>query len=220
MSTKRSPFDSLESPALLQEQVYQQIRYLLITGQLSPGQRLVIRTLADSMGTSPMPVRDALQRLAAQGVLSGKRTLCVPELSDQDIHDILSIRLELELLAVERVIERATDPELKTLEQAFKALERSTAHNNPHEFLQANAHFHLTIASLAHSQMLVNTLEPLWLRMGPTIKLLPHERANLQAVLPVHKRILDALKVRDLAAARQAIRDDLLNTHQKQPLGT
>ena len=220
MSTQTSPFDSLESPALLQEQVYQQIRHLLITGQLAPGQKLVIRTLAEQMGTSPMPVRDALQRLAAQGVLSGKRTLCVPELSGQDVNDILSIRLQLEILAVEHVIERATDSEIASLEDEYHALEAAVARNNAHAFLQANAHFHLKIALLAHSQMLVSTVEPLWLRMGPTIKLLPHERAHLPAVLPVHRRILDALVARDVTAARQAIRDDLLNTNMDQPLRT
>lgn len=164
------------------------------------------------MGTSPMPVRDALQRLAAQGVLIGKRSLEVPVLSEQEITDILAIRLRLEELAAERAIERATDTQLRGMEKHYKALEDAALGNRPHDFLQCNALFHLHIAELAHSPSLYSTIEPLWLKLGPAIKLLPHEQDYLPSVLPVHRRIVDALITRNAAAARQAIHEDLIGS--------
>lgn len=212
MSAKPLPFKSLKSPALLQEQVYRQVTHQLVTGRLRPGQKLVIRTLSQAMGTSPMPVRDALQRLAAQGVLIGKRSLEVPVLSEQEITDILAIRLRLEELAAERAIERATDTQLRGMEKHYKALEDAALGNRPHDFLQCNALFHLHIAELAHSPSLYSTIEPLWLKLGPAIKLLPHEQDYLPSVLPVHRRIVDALITRNAAAARQAIHEDLIGS--------
>lgn len=212
MSAKPLPFKSLKSPALLQEQVYRQVTHQLVTGRLRPGQKLVIRTLSQAMGTSPMPVRDALQRLAAQGVLIGKRSLEVPVLSEQEITDILAIRLRLEELAAERAIERATDTQLRGMEKHYKALEDTALGNRPHDFLQCNALFHLHIAELAHSPSLYSTIEPLWLKLGPAIKLLPHEQDYLPSVLPVHRRIVDALITRNAAAARQAIHEDLIGS--------
>lgn len=214
MSAKPLPFKSLKSPALLQEQVYRQVTHQLVTGRLRPGQKLVIRTLSHAMGTSPMPVRDALQRLAAQGVLIGKRSLEVPVLSEQEVADILAIRLKLEELAAERAIERATDAQLRGMEKHYKALEDAVQGNRPHDFLQCNALFHLHIAELAHSPSLYSTIEPLWLKLGPAIKLLPHEQDYLPSVLPVHKRIVDALIARNVKAAKQAIYDDLMGNNQ------
>jgi DNA-binding GntR family transcriptional regulator len=216
MSAKPLAFKSLKSPALLQEQVYRQVTHQLVTGRLKPGQKLVIRTLSQAMGTSPMPVRDALQRLAAQGVLTGKRSLEVPVLSEQEITDILAIRLKLEQLAAERAVERATDTQLRGIEKHYRALEDAALGNRPHDFLQCNALFHLHIAELAHSPSLYSTIEPLWLKLGPALQLLPHEQEHLPAVLPVHRRIVDALIQRNARAAQQAIYDDLMGNLQNQ----
>ncbi|WP_158618393.1 GntR family transcriptional regulator [Candidimonas sp. SYP-B2681] len=205
-------FASLDTPALLQEQVYRQITEKLITGELRPGEPLVIRKLSEAMGTSPMPVRDALQRLAALGVLVGKRTLCVPHLSTRELADIRDIRLTLEGLALVRAVQYADDASIAGLGVHFRKMEKAARQNNLHHFLRANAYFHLHIVHLAASPVLTGIIEPLWLRLGPAIKLTSQELQQLHLTLPVHRKILDALIARDLAAAQQALAEDILDS--------
>jgi len=86
----------------LQEQLYQNLRQALLSGRFQPGERLKIRDLADEWGTSPMPVRAALQRLVAEGALEGEpqRSLRVPVMTRERYLQILQVRQSLEGLAV------------------------------------------------------------------------------------------------------------------------
>lgn len=208
----QGPFESLNSPALLQEQVYRQITEKLITGELRPGDQLVLRQLSEAMGTSPMPVRDALQRLAALGVLVGKRTLCVPRLSVRELADIRDIRLNLEGLAVVRAVQHANTESLAELSGHYRDMEEAARRNDLRHFLKANAHFHLHIVHMADSPVLAGIIEPLWLRLGPAIQLSPEEQQQLHLALPVHRHILDALIARDTRAAQQALHEDILDS--------
>ncbi len=216
-SVKKNPFESLDSPALLQEQVYRQIAQKLITGELRPGDQLILRKLSEAMGTSPMPVRDALQRLAALGVLVGKRTLSVPQLSARELADIRDIRLNLETLAVVRAVQYANTKSLAVLSAHYQDMEKAASHNDLHHFLRANAHFHLHIVHMAESPVLASIIEPLWLRLGPAIQLSPEERRQLHLTLPIHRSILDALIARDAGAAQQALREDILDSFGSLP---
>ncbi len=205
-------FENLNTPALLQEQVYRQITEKLITGELRPGDPLVLRQLSAAMGTSPMPVRDALQRLAAVGVLVGKRTLCVPKLSSRELADIRDIRLRLEGLAVVRAVQYANEASIAVLADYYREMEDAAHENNLHQFLRANAYFHLHIVHMAESPVLTGIIEPLWLRLGPAIKLTPQEQQQLHLTLPVHRKVLDALIARDVKAAQQALNEDILDS--------
>lgn len=216
--TGQNQFENLASPALLQEQVYKQITEKLITGELRPGDQLVLRQLSAAMGTSPMPVRDALKRLAAVGVLVGKRTLCVPTLSPRELADIRDIRLNLEGLAVLRAVPQATSESLATLSGHYQHMETAAHNNDLHHFLRANAHFHLYIVRMAESPVLTDIIEPLWLRLGPAIQLTDQEQRQLHLTLPVHRRILDAFIARDVHAAQQALHEDILDSFGSLPV--
>jgi len=216
-ANRQNPFQNLASPALLQEQVYRQITEKLITGELRPGDQLILRQLSSAMGTSPMPVRDALQRLAAQGVLVGRRTLCVPTLSPQELADIRDIRLTLEGLLVVRAVKQANSEGLSVLSSHYQQMEVAAENNDLRHFLKANAHFHLQIVHMAHSPVLAGIIEPLWLRLGPAIKLSDQEQRQLPLTLPVHRKILDAFNARDVDAAQEALREDILDSFGALP---
>ena len=101
----------------LQEQLYQNIRSGLLSGRFQPGERLKIRDLAAEWGTSPMPVRAALQRLVAEGALEGEpqRSVRVPPMTRERYQNIFQVRLGLEGLAVELAIPRLTPADLAEL---------------------------------------------------------------------------------------------------------
>ena len=99
----------------LQERLYQRLREDLLAGRFQPGERLKIRDLANQWGTSPMPVRAALQRLVAEGALEGEaqRSLRVPLMTRERFLQILQVRLSLEGLAAESASGRLDEQALK-----------------------------------------------------------------------------------------------------------
>lgn len=212
-----SGFANVEAAPPLHEQIYAQLRHKLMTGQLRPGVPLVIRQLSQEMGTSPMPVRDALQRLATQGALVGKRTLCVPRLSSAELLEIRDIRLHLEDLALCRAMDRAGSESWRRVSDSFAAMQKAAQHNDVPGFLGANARFHLSIAQLADSPLLVSIIEPLWLRLGPAIELTDEERRQLSRTLPLHRRMMEAMMAGDRTVARAALREDILQSFASLP---
>ena len=109
----------------LQDQLYQNIRSGLLSGRFQPGERLKIRDLAAEWGTSPMPVRAALQRLVAEGALEGEaqRSLRVPAMTRERFEQLLPVRINLEGLAVELAAARITPAELTTLQGCIERME-------------------------------------------------------------------------------------------------
>ncbi|MCY1364285.1 HTH-type transcriptional regulator McbR [compost metagenome] len=101
----------------LQEQLYQRLRDGLLAGHFQPGERLKIRDLASAWGTSPMPVRAALQRLVAEGALEGEqqRSVRVPAMTRERFEHLLQVRLALEGLAVESAAPRLAADDLAAL---------------------------------------------------------------------------------------------------------
>ena len=101
--------------APMHEMVYDRIREAFASGQVVPGQRIVIRDLARALGTSMMPVRDALRRLEAENavVLTNGRTLAVPSLSAKDYEELCMIRVTLESLAAREAAKHITAAELE-----------------------------------------------------------------------------------------------------------
>ena len=104
----------------LQEQLYQRLRADLLAGRYLPGQRLKIRDLAAAWGTSPMPVRAALQRLAAEGALEGEaqRSLHVPQMDGERYRHLLQVRLSLEGLAAEAQVSQLSLPSARACPEA------------------------------------------------------------------------------------------------------
>src|SRR5690349_5103594 len=113
------------SHSTVHEKVYDRIRDALVAGKMLPGQRIVIRELASALGTSMMPVREALRRLEAENALvaTSGGTLTVPILSPIDYEELCLIRVALESKAAAEAATRITPRELDKLERVLVALE-------------------------------------------------------------------------------------------------
>ena len=131
----------------LQQQLYQNLRQALLSGRFQPGERLKIRDLADEWGTSPMPVRAALQRLVAEGALEGEpqRSLRVPLMTRERFLQILQIRQSLEGLAVEDGVPRLQGADIEVLQACTEAMEEAVRRRDVQAYLEHNSHFHLTL---------------------------------------------------------------------------
>lgn len=192
----------------LNDQVYEELRHVIMSGLLQPGSPVTIRGLAAQLGTSMMPVRDALRRLLADRILEmdGQRRYRLRLLSKAEFEEILALRLDLEGSLVERAAAHATEDDIKTIEDIQSRLEDRSERNE--NFLDLNQEFHFTLYAFAGKPMTLGLVESLWLQAGP---LLNHYRLQNggETAIRHHRSIIDALKRRDPAAARAAIQSDL-----------
>lgn len=195
----------------LNEQIYQQIKEKLIIGEFRPGDRLVLRTLAAALGTSVVPVRDALQKLESLGALRLERTFVVPRLTIAELTEIRDIRVALEGLSAARAARSSTPESLAELRVHFDAMIGAARANDTSQFLRANARFHLHIAEMSNSPILRDMIEPLWLRMGPSVRLAKAEPGKLINAIPDHEVAFAAIASNDANAARKAIVSDVVN---------
>ena len=200
----------------LQDSVYDNLREMLMSGIVSPGDRLTVRAVAASMGTSIMPVREAFRRLTSEGALEPLSTGAtrVPVFDAAKLHDIIEIRMAVEGLAVRRAATRLTAPELESIALLQRDLQRAVRGKDRRAEAGANERFHFALYQAADSTQLFRVIQSLWLQMGPWIALLIREhkwpeRERGTRVFRYHDQILAALRRHDPDAAEAALRADI-----------
>lgn len=210
-SRSRAGF-SKEGAALLAEEVYSRLRLSLMRAELLPHQRLKVRDLARSMGTSETPVREALVQLARDGAVEIKPRfyIRVQRLSLADYVDIRDIRLELEPMAAERAMSHMRPADLARLEGLHDMLVDAEVRRDWRTALEANRAFHFTMFEHARMPTLVQMLERLWMRVGPMLSELYPDARPFYPDVHQHVAILQALKKREAYALRMAVRLDLI----------
>jgi DNA-binding GntR family transcriptional regulator len=197
----------------LWDSAYAALRAALMEGRLVPGQRLVLRELADQLGISLTPVRDAVNRLVAERVLDrgtvgqgGGAT--VPLLDADQFGQLMAVRAGLEPVATEAALKHATPEKLDDIEDALVAMKRS-AKEAPERYLAEHKRFHFGIYKLCCMPIMMDVIESAWLRCAPTLTLtLPKSGPDLKRY-PLHVAALKALRSGDGAAAASAIRADI-----------
>ncbi|MBV2143684.1 GntR family transcriptional regulator [Falsochrobactrum sp. TDYN1] len=181
-----------------------------MSGALSPGSRLKIRDLADQMGVSVTPVRDAVLRLVNNGGLlfQSPRDIRVPVLERARYLEIRSIRMELEGLAAEQAAIYATTEDIAFLEALLQENEKALEASDYQQCLRMNQRFHFALCEIGNMPILRELLENLWLQMGPLIS--SGYREGGRTMIEHHYSVVEAIKNADGTAARGAIRKDIL----------
>ncbi|WP_269532447.1 GntR family transcriptional regulator [Chitinimonas sp. BJYL2] len=195
----------------IQDRTYQTLRQWVTVGRFLPGERLKINTLALEMGVSDMPVRAALQRLAAEGALVNVPNcgVMVPKLSRAQFDDILQNRLLLEGEAAERGARQLDATERAQLLTLGKDMARAIAAGDLKGYLDANELFHLILYRACGSALLLELIETVWLKVGPISNRL-HDDPHVWATMnDAHDELLAALARKDAPAVRRAIEKDL-----------
>jgi len=159
----------LTNQVSLEEHAYRQLRQALVEGVFVPGQKLSIRRIAAALGTSPMPARSALGRLAAEHAVDvlPSGTVIVPSLTRAGFTELGAIRAELEPLAVRfaaPLIDAATRERLAAIILADDA---ARAASDPEGLLREDRNFLFTLYRAARAPMLLGMIESAWLRRGP-----------------------------------------------------
>ncbi|MBP6117258.1 MAG: GntR family transcriptional regulator [Neisseriaceae bacterium] len=191
--------------------VYSQLANNLITGELLPNERLKIRELANTMGTSVTPVRDAVLRMVQEGVfvLHSPRDIRVIDLTLAEYLEIRSIRLELEGMAAGKAALLATSHDVAILEGILKENEQALANNDSKACIILNQKFHFEMCRIAQMPILMDVLKRLWIKIGPLIAQV--YILGGREMIDHHYPILQAIQNKDPQAARISIQTDILS---------
>src|ERR1022692_1504445 len=196
----------------LAEKAFDTLHTAIITGQLRPGTRLPIEELAEVLDMSPMPIREAVRRLDAAGLVENipHRGARVTELSITDLAEVYEARLVLEVLAIRRAAERF-DPEHEAAARGRLKRLNQMSDDNSGVTSAAHAAFHFALYDAAKSAWLLRLIRPVWETSERYCLEVPQCR-QLAARIGEHEAILDACAANDPDRAAIALRDHLATT--------
>jgi DNA-binding GntR family transcriptional regulator len=201
----------------LSDQAYRALREEITTGQLKPGQRVTERALAQHLGVSPTPVREALQRLEQERLIErdAVRSIRVAEPSVARLYELSLIEVALRGVAARLAAERATDQEVKRILEACdraEALADRTdwTKSRVREILKVTRGFHRLVNEAAHTRTLIDMISTAtafdWaFRLKWSTDSHP-DLASLHRSLAQHRSVAAAIQARDAAAAEDAMR--------------
>ena len=193
----------------LREEVYAALRDAFTRGEFAPGTVLNLRGLAEQLGTSMTPVREAVRRLVAEGALidTPSRTLEVPPFDNDRMLDLKRARIGLESMVLDIAMEQMDEATIDQLEMVIRETP-GAAVSGPD--LQANYDFHFTLYRKSNSLVMLPLIEALWLQYGAYLHLIIRQE-NAQRVdeHEFHKDIIHALRRGDRAAAQAALKSDI-----------
>ena len=201
----------VERPVALGGRVYQALRTNIRNGKFAPSQPLQEVQLAAQLGVSRTPVREALTRLASEGlVCSDGRSFVVPSLTLADIDDIYEVRSLIEPEALRHVPQRAHDPIARApITEALKASVAAHKAGDNDAFMEANARFRTAWLSCVPNGRLVHAVE-MYADHVQHLRTLTLDKGNVRTVvLRGLKRIAAAIAAGDGDAAAAAMRDHL-----------
>lgn len=198
----------------LREQAQQTIRASILAGELEAGEIYSASTLAERLGVSPTPVREAMLELANGGLVEPVRNrgfrVLTPDESDLD--EISQLRLMLEAPSMRIVAEQASDDDLRELRDTVEQIEATAAAADVAGFLLADRAFHLGMLELTGNRRLVRLVAQLrdQTRIAGITELA--REGNLAKSAAEHRDILDALQERDADKAQELMKRHLIHT--------
>ncbi len=203
----------------LDERIYDALREKILQSELAPGTALTIRSVAQRLGVSVTPVRDALRRLQAEGLVQmpGRGETTVARLEPGEIDDILDLRLALELHAARRGVARMSAAELRRLEDLLASARRTFRADAYHDYPAASRldqEFHSALVWAAGNERLTAMYETLGARVQIARVYYTATRRRPQATYEEHRAILEAYRQRDPAAAATAVETHIEHTRQ------
>lgn len=193
----------------LRESAYRALHDAFTRGEFAPGDVLSLRGLAEQLGTSMTPVREAVRRLVAEGALvdTRSRTLLVPPFDARRMADLKSARLALEALVLDQAMDRIAPADIAALKAE---LERPPAPGQDGPDLVRNYAFHFRLYRLSGSEVLLPMVEALWVQYGAYLNLIIKQDAARNVAEHVHHHaIVAALEGGDRAAAKRALEADI-----------
>lgn len=193
------------------QKIYQEVRRAIIMGEYKTGARLNVEEIAQQHKTSVTPVRDALQMLSQEGLVTIKPRAgyFVTRITLKELRDMFELRNILEMAALEHTVDQIRQDQLHQLRSVHAGYSGDDDESYD-RYTDENRRFHYLLAQASGNQELANLIGHLMDRLA-RFMVLRHAGNTMQES---HARIVDALENRDHAAARKALLEDIEGTSQ------
>lgn len=201
---------ALENYRPLREIVFDTLREAIINGVLKPGERLMEVQLAEEMGVSRTPVREAIRKLELENfvVMVPRKGAYVADISTKDIVDVFEIRAALESLAAGLAAERITDEELDELQKILVQNEKS---QSLEEIIAVDTKFHDVLYRASRNDRLVQIISNLREQIQRFRSTTLASPGRIKDTLEEHKKIVDAVAKRNITLARHLAQEHIDN---------
>jgi len=189
----------------LRDVVFNTLRTAIITGEFAPGERLMEISLAERLGVSRTPVREAIRKLEKEGlvVIEPRRGAYVSDISVKDMVDTLVVREDMEGLAAFLAAQSISGEEIAELEEITAGYSDAIANGVMEDIIRYDEAFHRRIVELSGNRTLMQLFETVQ-ELALRFRYLYYDDFSRYENMPVeHRNIIDAIKSGDSAKARQ-----------------
>lgn len=189
-------------PPTTQEAVLAELRRLIARGEIRPGAQIVQDSLADELGVSRVPLREALKMLEGEGLVTYRphHGYFVTELSLADLLEVYRIRELLETEAVTTGLPLMTDEDVARLAEAEEEVRGASTASDVAAMAQTNRRFHFALIEGCSRPRLIRLIEVLWDSTEVYRAVYFTDAVNRDRILDEHRALVDAVGARDLAA--------------------
>ena len=192
------------------QSAYENLRDRVLFGDLAPGQAVTIQGLTEELDAGITPVREAIRRLISNGALNmlGNRRVVVPSMTLQDIEQLDFMRKSIEPELARRATANIDSSILSDLTNVDNKLNKAISDGNIKDYLTFNHSFHMILYTAANAPILKATVDRLWLRFGPSLRVVCGRYGTMN--LPdKHQDLLKALVAQDGDAVARAMEEDV-----------
>lgn len=191
----------------LRDVVFNTLRSAIITGELSPGERLMEIKLANELGVSRTPVREALRKLEKEGLVitTARRGAEVAPINEKDLKEVLEIRRSLESLACQIAAQKITPEQVEEIRSMNDSIEKAIEMNDTEAITQLDIEFHEIIYVITENSRLIDMLHQLKEHILRYRLQYIKDMKNKKNIVDEHKRIINALENHNPKLARKEI---------------
>lgn len=209
-------FKGKKSNRSLTSIIFEKIREDILIGKYSRGEKIVEAKLAEEMGVSRTPVREALKQLELDGLVDNipNRGVIVKGITKQDIQDIYTIRVAIEGIAAKWAIERMDERDLEKLKEIFELMEFYTFKKDVNKVAELNSRFHEIIYNSTKSRYLEHVLKDFQYFIKNTRYKSLRSEGRLESALEEHRQVLEAFSKKDVEEGVKAILRHVNNSRE------
>lgn len=191
----------------LRDVVFNTLRQAILTGELKPGERLMEIHLANRLGVSRTPIREAIRKLELEGlvIMVPRKGAEVAKITEKNMRDVLEVRKALEELAVKLACDKMTDEQIVELEHACEHFKNIVQTHKVTKITEADVNFHSIIFTSTNNQRLIQMINNLGEQMYRYRLEYIKDEKHHEKLVTEHEEILSAIKARDVEKAGVAV---------------
>lgn len=192
----------------LRDVVFNTLRHAILKGELEPGERLMEIALAQKLGVSRTPIREAIRKLELEGlvVMVPRKGAEVADITEKDLRDVLEVRTALEELSIELAMKNMSDDDYEQLIKANEAFAKDSEGDDLIKIAESDVAFHEIIYMATGNKRLIQIINNLREQMYRYRLEYIKDKSSHARLVEEHDRIIDAMRKNDTTAAKAAIK--------------